>query len=395
MLESTRAGLTDTILPSKLVRDLVGRDVLALGAVDVVSVTKERGAIGVLLRSRGADHTLAAIEILPLPAGEFVRQVPQLIRGIHESRRSPVPAMADVDLADKPVVIGEVAMFQVAPTAGGDPEMLWCAVETIKALRCMVTTGQLEALAADIGAVLSSFAPEDHKARLVDCTKLGSARKLTEADGDLPIGAFIDFAPKPKLRAAPRLDRVLAEVAFQAASVDGARIVVDASFIARATQCARRCMGASPIGALHIHLGMTDRAIAGHALIHGAWIIVVAPIRIHAFGGTCRAGHARRITSSTGHPGRRGTRAARRTTLRGGASLTHPPTTLRGCAAVPAGTGAPRDRTGARCSGRTIAADPGSPRGGRSRLTSRGTGLTRGPGRGASHPGAPARTSGP
>lgn len=196
MLENTRAGLASTtrLFPPKLNLALEGRDIIALGDIDVVRVEKTEGAVAVHLRSRNTPYVGVVIEILPLIARDLVAQAPRMLANIPENRRAPVPALIE------PVVsvyenIGEVAFFQIAP-AIENLDMYWSAIVTNKTVRGTVTTGQVEALARDIAAVLADFTPEDHGARMVDCRQMGSARKMTAEDGDLPVGAFVNLTPK-------------------------------------------------------------------------------------------------------------------------------------------------------------------------------------------------------
>ncbi len=201
MLESTRAAInaTASLFPSKLNVALAGREIIDLGPVDVVSVEKGQGCVEVMLRER--DNTRRGgilLEILPIGADNLRIQAPKMLAGVPEARRAPPPE----PIAPEPGRSYmhqriETAYYQIAP-APEHLEMVWTETDVPRAVRCTVTTGQVDALVQAVADVLATFTPEDHKARLVDCTHMGSARQLTEADGELPVGVFAQITTPAK-----------------------------------------------------------------------------------------------------------------------------------------------------------------------------------------------------
>jgi hypothetical protein len=199
MLESTRAGLDHELFPPKRNVVLTGRDVADLGPADVVAVFHDAGAVRLCLASRehpGDRLHTATVEVLPRSAEDFLHQAAHLLGVLTPDRRAPVPETKNADTRSF-APFGEAAAFQVQIIAQ-DLEMIWCSVASPHAVRCVITSGQLKALAESISKTLAGMTDEDKRLRLVDMTDWGSAKRLRKEDGDAPVGAIINLTP-PKL----------------------------------------------------------------------------------------------------------------------------------------------------------------------------------------------------
>lgn len=151
-----------------------------LGPIDVIEVKADRGAIAVRLSQREAEGPpiAVAIEILPLAAGDFLAISKRFLASLREDYRADVPTV-DGHEGHEIVAMGEVAGFQISVVRGKALlEMAWSGVERFEAVKGQITSGQLEAFAAQVGAVLSAMTPAEKEARLVPLDGWGKAQSI-------------------------------------------------------------------------------------------------------------------------------------------------------------------------------------------------------------------------
>lgn len=172
------AGLARPIFVPKKGVVAVGRNVCDLGHVDILDVKADRGAISARLSQRDAtiSPVCATIEILPFPADDFVVQAKRFLAAMPDSKRADVPTV-DGHEGRNPVAFGEVAAFQLAHASDGI-ELIWSSIERPEALRCLVTSGQLEVMAGQVRQILSDMTPEDRNGRIVKLDGWGTARAV-------------------------------------------------------------------------------------------------------------------------------------------------------------------------------------------------------------------------
>lgn len=173
-------GLAAPLFSLKKNSLLQGRDVIDLGAVDVFDVRHDRGAVAVTLVQRGLPENESAasvtFEILPIAAEDFTGLAKRFLASLPEEYRGDVPT-AESRRVEQATALGEVAASQVARREGG-LEMAWTGVSEPRAVKCLITSGQLESLVSQVNAILGAMSEKDRGARLVRLEGWGTTRKI-------------------------------------------------------------------------------------------------------------------------------------------------------------------------------------------------------------------------